>query len=163
MSQLGLIVLGAVLGAAATGGMQAWIAARQRRLDRKVAARAILGDLFRTEGLLSGVLECGQWPVAFDSQRPLDTWREFRSPFAAAVTGTEWFAVDQVFGELHQISLAATLGNESVGPAEPLVRGLLGQLKEAQNIAARHAANSEAERSEMMEAVRARNDSQRST
>jgi hypothetical protein len=54
---------GAVIGAAATGGTQALIAARQRRLDRQVAARAILGDLFRTEGLLLGVLDHGQWPL----------------------------------------------------------------------------------------------------
>jgi hypothetical protein len=136
MGQFGLIVLGAVFGAAATGGAQAWMAAKQRRLDRKVAARAILGDLFRTEGLLLGVLEYEQWPMAFDSQRPLDTWREFRGLFAAAVSGTEWLVVDNVFGELHQVALAATLGDESVGPAEPLVRGLLLQLEEAQSIAA---------------------------
>jgi hypothetical protein len=159
MDQLGLIVLGAVFGAAATGGVQAWIAARERRLDRKVAARAILGDLFRTEGLLLGVLEYGQWPMAFDSQRPLDTWREFRGPFAAAVNGTEWLAIDGIFGELHQIALAATLGDQSAGPAEPLVRGLLRQLEGAQSIAASHAADSEAERREMMEVAKSRNGS----
>lgn len=156
MDQVGLIVLGAVLGAVATGGVQALNAAKQRRLDRRVAARAILGDLYRTEGLLLGVLEYGQWPVAFDSQRPLDTWREFRGPFAAAVSGTEWLAVDEIFGLLHQVALAATLGNESIAAAEPLVRGLLGQLKEAQNIAACQAATSEAERREIVEAVKSR-------
>lgn len=124
-----------------------------------MAARAILGDLFRTEGLLLGVLEYEQWPMAFDSQRPLDTWREFRGPFAAAVSGAEWLAVDNVFGELHQIALAATLGDESAGPAEPLVRGLLHQLEGAQSIAASHAANSDAERREMMKVVKSRNDS----
>jgi hypothetical protein len=95
--------------------------------------------------------------VAFDSQRPLETWREFRGPFAAAVTGTEWLAVDSIFGTLHQITLAATLGDESVGPAEPLVRGLLRQLEEAQEIAASHAANSEAVQREMMELANSRN------
>ena len=156
MNQVELIVLGAVLGAGATGGVQALIAARQRRLDRQVAARAILGDLYRTEGLLLGVLDYGQWPVAFDSQRPLETWKEFRGSFAAAVTGTDWLAVDEVFGVLHQITLAATLGNESVQPAEPLVRGLLDQLEKAQNIAARHAATSEKEQREIVEAVKSR-------
>jgi hypothetical protein len=159
MGQLGLIVLGAVFGAAATGGVQAWIAARQRRLDRMVAARAILGDLFRTEGLLLGILEYEQWPMAFDSQRPLETWQEFRGPFAADVNGAEWLAVDNVFGTLHQIALAASLGDESAGPAEPLVRGLLRQLERAQGIAASRAASSEAERREMIEVAKSRHGS----
>lgn len=156
MDHIGLIVIGAVIGAGATGGVQALITAKQRRLDRRVAARAILGDLYRTEGLLLGVLEYEQWPVAFDSQRPLETWTEFRGPFAAAVSGIEWLAVDEIFGLLHQVALAATLGNERVAPAEPLVRGLLSKLNEAQGIAARQAATSEAERRTIVEAVKSR-------
>jgi len=146
MDSIGLVVLGAVIGAAATGGVQAWIAARRRLLERKVAARAILGDLYMTEGLLRGVLDHQQWPVAFDSDRPLQTWKEFRGPFAAAVSGTEWAEVDRIFGALHQIALAATLGEQSVEPAGPMVGDLLARLPRAQEIVARFAADSETER-----------------
>ena len=154
MDQLGLIILGAILGAAATGGVQTWIAARQRRFDRKVAAWAILGDLSRTEALLLGVLDYERWPEALDSQRPLNTWREFRGPFAASVSGAEWLAVDNVFGNLNQIALAAALGNESVLPAKSFIQGLLAQLEKAQEIVVAHAAVSENEQHEMANIVK---------
>lgn len=147
MGSVGLIVLGAVIGAAATGGIQTWVAFRQRRLDRKVAARAILGDLFMTEALVRGVLEYRQWPMAFDGGRPLETWREFRSSFAAAVSAGEWAHVDRVFGKLHQVVLAATLGEASAEPARPLLTDLLAELSVAKEIASRFAADSDDERS----------------
>jgi hypothetical protein len=61
-----LIVIGAVIGAAATGGVQAWDAWRTRRLRRMVAARVILGDLFVTEQMLELVLERKAWPDRVD-------------------------------------------------------------------------------------------------
>jgi hypothetical protein len=154
MDSVGLVVLGAVIGAAATGGIQAWTGARQRRRERKVAARAILGDLFLTEGFLRGVLNYGQWPVAFDGDRPLVTWKEFRGPFAAAVSGAEWAQVDRVFGLLHQITLAVSVGDASVEPARPLIADLLIKLEAAQNIVARHAADSEDQQRQIEDVLR---------
>jgi hypothetical protein len=142
VGSVGLVILGAVIGAAATGGIQTWIASRQRRLDRKIAARAILGDLFMTEGLIRGVLEHQQWPMAFDGARPLETWKEFRRPFATAVCGDEWVEVDRIFSRLHQVVLASTLGEASAEPARPLLTDLLAALPRAQEIAAQFAADS---------------------
>jgi hypothetical protein len=146
VESVALIILGGVIGAAATGGIQTWIASRQKRLDRKVAARAILGDLFMTESLIRGVLEYRQWPMAFDGSRPLETWKEIRRPFAAAVHGDEWAEADQGFGKLHQVVLASSLGDASAGPAKPLLADLLAMLSRAQEVVAQLAADSEGER-----------------
>ena len=156
MSGIGLIILGGVIGAAATGGVQVWIGKKQRLLDRKVAARVILGDLYLTEGLLQGVIEYRQWPLVLDISRPIETWREFRRSFAATVTVVEWIKVDSIFGVLHQISLGATLGEESVEAAMPMVEGLLKRIPEAQEIVRLHAVDSEAELKEIVQAMEAR-------
>jgi hypothetical protein len=129
------------------------MAHKQRLLDRKVAARAILGDLYLTEGLLLGVLKYQQWPMALDLARPLDTWQEFRGAFAASVTGTEWGEVDNVFRVLHQLALAASLGDDTIGPAQPMAEGLLSTVKKAQEIVGHHAADSEGEIKELEEVL----------
>jgi hypothetical protein len=54
------------------------------------------------------------------------------------------------------LALAATLGQESVEPAEQLIRGLLNQLTKAQTVVAHQAGSSESERREIVEAVKAR-------
>ena len=78
VTQVSLVVLGAIIGAAATGGVQLRVARKQRLLQRKVAARAILGDLYVTEQMLELVLRRRRWPDRLDIGAPLDTWREFR-------------------------------------------------------------------------------------
>ena len=133
--------------------MQVWIGRKQLVLARKVAARVILGDLYLTEGLLKGVVEYKRWPLVLDIARPLNAWREFRGAFAAAVSAAEWVQVDSIFSVLHQISLGATLGDESVEAALPTVNGLLERIPAAQQIVASHAADSEAEQREIVQVL----------
>jgi len=144
-----LLVAGAVIGALASGGVKALVEYTDRKRSRKVAARAILGDLVLVEGLVQGVREHGDWPVVFDSERPLAAWSEFRGAFAASVSGAEWAEVDAAFRVLHQVGLAASLGQESVEPAGPLLEELLVRVRLAKKIAVEHAARSEEARAEI--------------
>src|SRR4051794_12429171 len=52
MSDAALVVLGGVVGALATGGIQWLDALRQRRVTRRVAARLILGDMYVLDGAI---------------------------------------------------------------------------------------------------------------
>jgi hypothetical protein len=90
-----------------------------------------------------------RWPERFDSSRPLDTWREFRAPFASSVTGEQWAEVDSVYGGLHQLALGAELGQASFEIAKPLVQSLLEKVRKAKRIVADHAADSQKERGEI--------------
>jgi len=146
MASIALVVLGAVIGAFATGAVQLWAEHRRRAVERKVAARAILGDLFLAQGLAEGVAEWGRWPEGFESSKPLETWNQVRDSFAATVTGSEWAEVDRVYRLLLQISLAARIGNDSVPAARPLLTDLQERASTARVIASRHAADSAVER-----------------
>jgi hypothetical protein len=146
MSAVALIGLGALIGALATGGVQFLAGRRQRKLDRKVAARVILGDLFLAQGLAEGVLEWGRWPEGFESSRPLETWHQVRGSFGASVTGREWAEVDRVYRLLLQISLAAGIGDESVEEAKPLLVELRDRAQAARAIARMHAGDCDSER-----------------
>jgi hypothetical protein len=152
MGAVALIVLGAIIGAVVTGGVQLLAERRQRAIDRKVAARAILGDLFLAQGLAEGVMEWSRWPEGFESARPLETWHQVRGSFGASVSGGEWAEVDRVYQLLLQISLAASIGNESVEAARPLLVELRDRARAARVIARVHAAATDEER-EAIEAV----------
>ena len=144
-----LVVIGAVIGAAATGGVQAWDAWRTRRLRRMVAARVILGDLFVTEQMLELVLERKAWPDRVDLDAPIDTWRQFRAEFAAGVSAWEWSCVDHFYNSLHRTGLMLRPGEPCIEDDLDVAAGLLDAALQARKVVAPHVAPSRRERSKL--------------
>ena len=101
-----LVVFGAIVGALSTGGASMFAELRDRRLERKVAARLILGDLYLAEGGADEVLRVGCW-ANIEWGDPIETWRESREPFAASVDACEWTAVDNAFRILGRVGTRA--------------------------------------------------------
>lgn len=146
-----LVVIGAVIGAAATGGVQAWDALRNRQLQRMVAARVILGDLFITEAMLELVLKYETWPDRLDLDAPINTWRQFRADFAAGVKAWEWARVDSFYSSLHRTGLMIRRGEPCTDEDLGVVRELLDTALSARKVVAPHAVPSEKERAEVIE------------
>jgi hypothetical protein len=145
-----LVVLGAVIGAAATGGVQAWDASRIRRIQRMVAARVILGDLYITEAMLELVLKYEAWPDRLDLDAPINTWRQFRADFAAGVKAWEWARVDSFYSSLHRTGLMIRRGEPCTDGDLAVARELLDTAQSARKVVAPHAVPSEKERAEVI-------------
>lgn len=150
-----LIVIGAVIGAASTGGVQAWDAWRQRRLRRTVAARVILGDLYIVEAMLDAILKRRAWPDRLDLDPPLETWRQFRADFAAGVMAWEWAVVDSFFSSLHRTSLMVRVGEPCTQGDLAVATELLESARTARQSVVPHAVPSEKERRRVMEQMAA--------
>lgn len=140
-----LIVLGAFVGALATGGVQTWDAWRERQLSRKVAARIILGDLYVAEAMFELVLQHDRWPDRLDFQAPITTWRESRRAFAGGVEAWEWAFVDGLFSNLHRTSLMIRAGEHCTPTDRDVLRSVLQAIAPARDVVLRHA-TTEAER-----------------
>lgn len=141
-----LVVIGAVIGAAATGGAQAWEAWRQRRLRQMVAARVILGDLYITEAMLKIVLERRAWPDRLDLDSPLATWHQFRADFAAGVAAWEWALVNSFFSSLHRTALMVRIGEPCTDGDLAVAAELLESARSSGRVVTPHAVPSKKER-----------------
>ena len=97
-----LLLVGAAAGAFGAGSVNSVDAWRQRRLNRRVAARLILGDLYVLEAGLELIETKRLWPHRLDLATPVMTWRENRQAFAAAVKAWEWAIVDGVYANLER-------------------------------------------------------------
>lgn len=146
-----LIVIGAVIGAAATGGVQTWDAWCNRRLRRLVAARVVLGDLYITKAMLEIVLKHKTWPDRLDLDPPISTWRAFRADFAAGVKAWEWAKVDSFYSSLHRTSLMVRTGQPCTEGDLAVAAQLLEMAKEARKVVTPHAVPTERERREVVE------------
>jgi len=145
-----LIVLGAVIGAAATGGVQTWDAWRTRRLHRMVAARVIQGDLYITEAMLEIVLRSKRWPDRLDLDPPISTWRQYRADFAAGVKAWEWAKVDSFYSSLHRTSLMVRIGEPCSEGDLAVAAELLEAARAARQVVTPHAVPTERERREVL-------------
>jgi len=135
-----LVVLGAIVGALATGGVSFYAEIRRQRVARKVAARLIHGELSRVEAIASILLRRGAWDRPFDWGIPLRTWHANREAFAARVTAAEWSPVEKAFW------LIEIVGRRE-RPDEPCGEHDIAQLKTlhrysliAKDVAFKHAA-----------------------
>ena len=144
-------LLGALIGAIATGVVQVWQAWQGRKLQRSVAARVILGDLFISEAMLDIVLKYERWPDRLDLDRPVATWGEFRADFAAGVKAWEWALVDSFYSGLHRASLMVRLGEPCTSGDLAVVAELRESAESARHVAAPHAVPKERERREVLE------------
>ena len=104
VEQVGLIVLGSIVGALATGGVTAFGVRSRRKRETQVAARLIYGDLLVMEGLCETILETGHWPDRLDTSEIARgmtvTWHEQRAAFVGGVPAWEWALVDGVYSTL---------------------------------------------------------------
>jgi hypothetical protein len=136
--ELLLVVLGAIVGALATGGVGAWDAWRQRQERRRVAARVILGDLFVLEAALEVILRSHRWPDRLDLQAMVDTWRDVREAFALGVKAWEWALVDGVFSNLHRTALMVRLGEPCSHGDKDVLAELSGRIPRARDVVMEH-------------------------
>lgn len=148
--ELVLVVLGAVIGAAATGGVQSWDAWRTRRLRRMVAARVIQGDLYVAEAMLEIVFRSKRWPDRLDLDPPIATWRQHRADFAAGVKAWEWARVDSFYSSLYRTSLMVRIGEPCTEGDLVVVAELLEAAGSARQIVTPHAVPTERERREVL-------------
>jgi hypothetical protein len=133
-----LVVLGAIVGAVATGGVGIYEARRGRRERRRVAARVVMGDLNVLDEGLAIVLERDSWPDRLDLPAIVETWREVRKDFAPGVKAWEWALVDGTFSNLHRLSLMVRLG-ESLSPNDrDVVESFVERIPRTLDIVYRH-------------------------
>src|SRR3954471_5154708 len=144
-----LVVFGALVGALATGGVTAWDSWRIRRIQRRVAARLILGDLYVAEAVVEVVLKYQRWPDRLDLETPLQTWRESRERFAEGVEAWEWALVDGVFSNLHRTGLMVRLGQPCTANDKAVLTNFGAAIPRARDIVVRHA-TSEKERARLV-------------
>lgn len=142
MEEFGLVILGAVVGAFATGGVAFWDAGRERRQRRRVAARLILGDLYVLEAGVEIILTNGRWPDrSFDLQAVLETWRENRGAFAGGVKAWEWALVDGLFSNIHRTAPMVDAGQPTTLNDRSVLESLQQMIPRARDIVLQHAAS----------------------
>ena len=144
-----LVVLGAFVGAVATGGVTAWDAWRQRRVRRRVAARLILGDLYVVEAAVELTLEQHRWPDRLDLESPLQTWRDAREAFADGVKAWEWALVDGLFSDLHRTARMVRLGEPCTQSDEKVLTSFLDRVPRARGVVIEHSTSAD-ERDQLM-------------
>lgn len=150
--ELVLVVLGAVVGALATGGVSAWAAWQERQLRRKVAARVILGDLYVIEGALELIRDTDRWPDRWDAVTPLTTWQEQRTAFAGGVRAWEWALVDGLYSDLARTVPMIRPGEACTDRDRKVVLSVLGKVPRARERVLIHSA-SEDEREELVREI----------
>jgi hypothetical protein len=138
VGEAALVVLGAVVGALATGGVAAYVALLDRRVRRKVAARVVLGDPYVLEAATDVILEHDRWPDRLDLDAPLETWREQREPLAAAVEAWEWALVDGLFSNLHRTAPMARLGEQLTPADRTVLKSVQTMIPRAREIVLKH-------------------------
>ncbi len=148
MDQIGLIVLGAVVAALATGGVRFYGEYRSELLSRKVAARVLLGDLYIVEALADTCADRkGGWNHV-DWKTPVESWEGSREALAASMRASEWVIVDTAFRHLAEVA-GSRQGEPLRDPEIRRLRRLAEATREARGIVLPHAA-SRRERDELV-------------
>ena len=150
MEEVGLVLIGIIGGAVATGGVTLFTSWRERQNSRTVAARLILGDLYVLEAMAELVLKYERWPDRLDLESPLQTWREARGAFAGDVEAWEWALVDSVFSNLHRNSLMVQLGESVSDRALAVMARFSNSIPPAREVVLKRA-STEKERAKMVE------------
>jgi hypothetical protein len=150
MSDVALAIIAALVGAASTGATDVVVDWRLRLVQRKVAARLILGDLYVLDGAIELVFERKQWPDRFDFAAPVETWRETRDRFAAEVKGWEWAVVDGAYSNLARTAPMARPGEQINEVDANVLASLRDAVIQARDVVIPHA-TTEAERQQIVE------------
>jgi hypothetical protein len=144
-----LLLLGAIFGALAAGGVEIGLKVWDRRTRRRVAARSILGDIAVAEAAFRLLVERREW-FRHNFDPALAAWERVRADFSAAVSVADWAQVDAFYSNLARTAALArphepaTDGDISVAEAQ------IEYAEEAWAVAVRHVGGSEAERKEVI-------------
>jgi hypothetical protein len=150
MSAAGLVILGALAGAAASGGIQASVAWFDRKRRRRVAARLIYGDIVFAEAAFRLIGEQGIWSPRLDFGSAFETWREVRADFAAVCTALEWTQVGSFYANLERSARAAAVGGMLTGNDRVVCESMVRYAEDASPHAAKYIARSGLERDELV-------------
>jgi hypothetical protein len=119
-----VVVVGVLVGALLTGGVQTLQRERERRVGARVAARLFTGDLARASFEIGHVVEDRHSPdnIMPTFSRELEIWAEHRHAFAAVVDATDWTFVANAYNGLDDLA--------EVAVSNPLTERQLAVLRE---------------------------------
>lgn len=136
------LLIGIVVGAVASGLVQALLALHARRVAGRVAARLFLGDLFIAEHDVIRIINGGRWPDMNmpTFERALETWRAHREAFAASVDATDWTLVAVAYRDLMDLPGVADAGRTLTADELHILGAVRTRLDDAGKVASEHAA-----------------------
>jgi hypothetical protein len=141
VDDVALVLIGAAAGGVVTGILGLIDRWRQRRLQRRVGALLIMGDMVVVEAALELVETRRQWPHRYDFMDPVNTWRETRESFASAVEPWQWMLVDGAVSDLRRTAPMARPGQASTASDIEVVSNVKRSLAATQPIVMEHAAS----------------------
>jgi hypothetical protein len=118
------VLLGAVVGALATGGVGYYSDLRTRAIARKAAARAIYHDLIVMRLMAKMYVDAGAWLGSYDWDAYRDTWKEMRAPFLEGAGFTDWVIVHNAYLALHVVASLVESGQPHDDPARNALKNL---------------------------------------
>lgn len=124
MDKVLIAVVGVLVGALATGGLQVAMRFWELRLAARVAARIVQGDAYVAGAAFQLLDESKEW-FRLDFDPALRTWAEHRTDLAAILSSPDWARVGSFYSNLER---SAAMARE---PGEPATEG---DLKVARDI-----------------------------
>jgi hypothetical protein len=108
-------ILGVVAGSLTTGGVQAWIARRQRLVDARAAARVVWGALSDAVNILNQSQSEKYWTTGIDRlDDMIAVWSEQRITLGRVVDSYGYRVVDTAFSVLRDIEATTTQAQDPV-------------------------------------------------
>jgi hypothetical protein len=103
-------LIGVVVGALATGGVEYWMAWRRERAELKQAKRLVAEELESLKGQLSTILRENRTPDALppDVQErflPTSTWLEYRAILARRLDDAVWYGLPHFYSGVSYLRL----------------------------------------------------------
>lgn len=106
-------IIGVAAGSLTTGGVQAWLARRQRLIDARAAARVVWGGLSDGVAMLEGSEKEGSWTIEiYQLDEMIAVWGEQKIVLGRVVDSWGYRRIDTAFGVLRGIKAQVVQGIE---------------------------------------------------
>jgi hypothetical protein len=115
-------LVGVIVGALITGGVEYFMRVRDEKAETRAAARLTHAELGHAEGLVAMALDSGKWELVREGSYPDDRWRQHEGLFGRLLGGDEWSAVaygytcTEVVGWTIAIAKTTPLGRRQLAP-----------------------------------------------
>jgi hypothetical protein len=132
------LLVAALIGALATGGVRLVLDLLNVQRRRRVAARILMGDLYLLEQLIPHVLRIGRWPDWDpDVKAALGRWEEVRNDLATGPSAEQWGKVDRVYGQLARTEQRITTSTALIQDDRDVLDDLLEKIPDANLVLAK--------------------------
>ncbi len=129
MSHVVTALLGVIVGVLLGGGVQLFVAWRQRVWESRRAARLLFGDAWLAIVAIRSMANLGVW-WRDESGPRLDDWNRYREALAGAMDGPAWMTVDGAFHRVANLETWRKVGLDA-SDQEDDAREAVDQLHEA--------------------------------